>query len=119
MLFATGCQIAINRMKKNLLEIYSNDKNYFTLTGEVIEINFDNLNKIKMKCGELEEDSYIIFSDSNLDLNIGDVIDFTTVLSDDDDWLPIVAISRNSETILDFETGKENLIAWVHQLQYK
>ena len=34
-------------------------------------------------------------------------------------WLPIVEIIKENQSLLDYKTGKENLITWVNQLQYK
>ena len=33
-----GCQSPLQKQKNEMLEVYGNDENYITLTGEVIEV---------------------------------------------------------------------------------
>jgi hypothetical protein len=58
---------------------------------------------------------------SDINICIGDTIVYTTVPNclDHMSYLPIVEICKNDETILGFEEGKENLINFVKQIQYK
>lgn len=122
----TSCQVS----HKKMLEVYSNDDNYITLKGEIVEINNTN-NEIllSIKCEELkqylphESDicEYLIFSEQIVDLYVGDIITFVTakVRFKYIKWLPIVSINKNNTTILNFEDGKNNLINWVNHLQVK
>ena len=127
----SGCQTALERDKREMLEIYSNDDNYITLIGEVTEIDRESSYNIilSIKCEHLKqydvnagnECKYSVFSSSDINIGVGDTIVYKTVPSRFDymELLPIVAIDKNDETILGFEEGKENLISWVKQLQFK
>ena len=124
----TGCDTALNRSKKEMLEIYSNDENYITLTGEIIEIEEKENNIwVKIKCKELLEYiknekeicNYWVFAESIIDVNVGDIISYTTVKIKYNEWLPIVSIEKNNKTVLEYQTGKKNLLDWVNQLQMK
>lgn len=129
--FMSGCQTALERDKREMLEIYGNDDNYITLIGEVTEIDRESSYNIilSIKCEDLKEYDvnadneckYSVFSSSDINIGVGDTIVYKTVLSRFDymELLPIVAIDKNDETILGFEEGKENLISWVKQLQFK
>ena len=125
-----GCHSPLQKQKNEMLEVYGNDENYITLTGEVIEVeSLDARDKIVVKSDDIKEhfpaeDSeceYLIFADTPLDIAVGEVITYTTVKVrfDGKDWLPIVGLSKNDEMLLESEDGKENLLAWVNQLQYK
>ena len=130
-IFMSGCQTALERDKREMLEIYGNDDNYITLIGEVTEIDSEsNYNiMLSIKCENLkqydvnadDECKYSVFSSSNVNIGVGDTIVYKTVPNRFDymEFLPIVAIDKNDETILGFEEGKENLISWVKQLQFK
>ena len=49
----TGCQAS---NKKEMLEIYSNDENYITLQGEIVEMNNTNNDIfVSIKCEELKQ----------------------------------------------------------------
>lgn len=115
-----------------MLEKYENLENYITLNGIVEEIEIDNskfLQKITIECNELKnyistEDNYceyLIYSNFDIILNIGDNISFITVPYRfyRSQLLPIVSIVKDSTTILNFNDGKECLIDWVKQLQMK
>ena len=129
--FMLGCQTALERDKRAMLEIYGNDDNYITLIGEVTEIDSESSYNVMLsiKCEELkqyninadDECKYSVFSSSNVNIGVGDTIVYKTIPNRFDymEFLPIVAIDKNDETILDFEEGKENLISWVKQLQFK
>ena len=129
--FMSGCQTDLERDKRAMLEIYGNDDNYITLIGEVTEIDSESSYNVMLsiKCEELkqynlnadDECKYSVFSSSNVNIGVGDTIVYKTIPNRFDymEFLPIVAIDKNDETILDFEEGKENLISWVKQLQFK
>ena len=125
----TGCEVP---HKKEMLEICSNDENYFTLEGEIIEISDMDENYaffvVTIKCEELkqyvlyENDvcRYWIFSEENINIQEGDIVSFTTVdVLMFFDWLPIVSITKDNISLLEFNEGKNNLINFVYQLQYK
>ena len=126
------------RMKKERLAIYNDNDNYITLTGKVVELNDDSHPYTLIDiCWDNQNDndnknirSYWIFSNyipdtlfirEPLDINVGDVITYTTTKEKyrDDDWFPIVEVIKNNETLLSFEDGKQNIINWVNQLGAK
>ena len=104
-----------------MIEKYSEDQNYVTLIGEVIEINENN---VVIKCEELNdyisyEDElcdYYIYADEFVQLQAGDEIEFTTVPFHfyNGHKLPIVELKIYEDTLLLLEEGKENLIDWVN-----
>lgn len=116
-----GCYSSNQKLAKKMIEKYSDNQNYITLSGEVIEFNDNN---IKIKCEELNtyisyEDEicdYYICSDKIIDLCVGDQIYFVTVPFHfyNGHKLPIVEIKKDSNILLTFEKGKENLIDWVN-----
>lgn len=119
--FLTGCNLSNQKLIEKMIEKYSEDQNYVTLTGEVIEINENN---VVIKCEELNdyisyEDElcdYYIYSDEFVELEVGDEIEFTTVPFHfyNGHELPIVELRIDENTLLSFEEGKENLIDWVN-----
>lgn len=127
----TGCQTALQKSKRKMFEIYTNDENYITFLGEIIKIEnretYMNLtitsNQIAVDCNEgfQETYNYWVFSKSMIDIKVGDIIKYTTVSIEinNDEWLPIVAIEKNDEILLDYQIGKANLLDWVNQLQMK
>ena len=123
----TGCQ---SPNKHKMIEVYSNNENYITLQGEIIEINNINNNiLVTIKCEELknyipnEKDvsEYLIFSNYDIDIQVGDNVLFITsnIRFKYIDWLPIVSITRGNITLLEYNEGKKNLTNWVNQLQMK
>ena len=123
----SGCQPPD---KHEMLEVYSNNENYVTLEGEIIEINnTDNNIFVLIKCEKLKQYipnekeicEYIIFSNQTIDIQVGDNVTFITsnVGFKYTDWLPIVSITKNNINLLEFDEGKNNLIKWVNQLQIK
>lgn len=119
--FLSGCNISNQNLAKKMIEKYSDNQNYVTLTGEVIEINENN---VVIKCEELNayinyEDElcdYYIYSDQFIELQVGDEIQFTTVPFHfyNGHKLPIVELKIDGNTLLSFEEGKENLINLVN-----
>lgn len=119
--FLAGCNISNQRLAKKMVEKYSDNQNYVTLIGEVIEFNENN---VIIKCEELNdyisyEDAlcdYYIYSDEFVELEVGDEIKFTTVPFHfyNGQKLPIVELRIDANTLLSFEEGKENLIDWVN-----
>ena len=119
--FLTGCNLSNQKLAKKMIEKYSEDQNYVTLIGEVIEFNEYY---IIIKCEELNnyisyEDElcdYFIYSDQFIELQVGEEIQFTTVPFHfyNGHKLPIVELKINDNTLLSFEEGKENLIDWVN-----
>ncbi len=119
--FLSGCNISHQKLAKKMIEKYSNNKNYVTFIGEVMEINENN---VIIKCEELNdfisyEDElcdYYIYSNQFIELQVGEKIQFTTVPFHfyNGQKLPIVELKVNKNTILSFEEGKENLIEWVN-----
>ncbi len=136
-LFMTGCTQVFTSTKEKHLKFYNNDENFIVLTGEVVDAKYTyhteehtyHTQWIHIQCDEIdkfisdEEFKYLysIFAPTTIDINAGDTITFTTCKKNlqDSEWLPIIEIYKNEECLLDYKTGKELLIAWVNQLQYK
>ena len=133
--FLTGC---IKTTKEEYLKIYNNEENFITLTGEITQCEYKNFEAsdrlnytviVYVKSGELEKyigtnsdsQEFWVFSDLYLNLVVGDKITFTLCKKNPKGtaWLPIIEIIKEEKTLLDYKAGKENLLAWVDQLQYK
>ena len=88
LIFALFCIIGCQSPKKyKMLEVYSNNENYITLQGEIIEISSkNNETLVTIKCEELkkyipnEKDitEYLIFSNYDIDIQVGDNVMFIT-----------------------------------------
>ena len=63
----------------------------------------------------------LIFSNYDIDIQVGDNVMFITsnIRFEYIEWLPIVSITRDNITLLEYNEGKKNLINWVNQLQMK
>ena len=119
--FLAACNISNQRLAKKMIEKYSEEKNYVTLIGEIVEINENNA---VIKCEELNdyigyEDEicdYYIYSNQFIELQAGDEVEFTTVPFHfyNGHKLPIVELKIDENTLLLFEEGKKNLIDWVN-----
>lgn len=119
--FLSGCNISNQTLTNKMIEKYSDNQNYVTLSGEVIEVNENN---VIIKCEELNdyisyEDElcdYYIYSDQFVELQAGMEIQFTTVPFHfyNGHKLPIVELKTDENILLSFEDGKENLIDWVN-----
>ena len=105
---------------EKMIEKYSDNQNYVEFTGEVLKCDGQY---IEIKCAEMgnyvrayEEHYYYVCSDQVIDFDIGTEINFVTVpyVFYSGHKLPIVEIKLNGVTLLEFEEGKENLIAWVN-----
>ena len=128
---ATGCGYATQIKRNQYLNLYEKEESFVSLTGKVTEVdNGKNTQILKIECSDLldyvspkeyEDIQYRVFSDQSLDLEVGDTITFITVPAEYkySDTLPIVSVVQDGETLLDLEEGKDNLIAWANQLQYK
>ena len=126
----SGCQYALERKKNQYFEIYEIEENFVSLTGEVLEVEYNGMQLVKIKCDELleyvtekeyERIHYKVLCDSPLNLEVGDTITFVTVPEHRkySYCIPIVFVSKDGETLLELEEGKENLIEWVNQLGLK
>ena len=117
----SGCYSSNQKLAKNMIEKYSDNHNYVTLSGEVIECNENNF---LIKCEDLNdyisyEDEfcdYYVYSDQFISLPVGEQIEFATVpfYFYNGHKLPIVELKMDENTLLSFEEGKENLIDWVN-----
>lgn len=140
LIFLVGCSdpISIIKTKEEYLEIYNNEENFITLTGEITQFEykyFENANYshhstiLHIRCDEIKKylsidndiQEFWVFSNSYLDLSVGDIITFTMCKKGlkGNAWLPIVGIIKEDNSLLNCEEGKENLILWVNQLQHK
>lgn len=116
----SGCHLSNQILAQKMIEKYSDNQNYVTLSGEVTECNENN---VIIKCEKLSEYisyqkelcDYYIYSDEIIELSVGDQIDFVTVPFHfyNGHKLPIVELVVDGNTLLTFEEGKENLIEWV------
>ena len=119
--FLTGCNSSDQKLAKKMIEKYSEDQNYITLFGEIMELEGNNA---IIKCEELtgyisyqnEICYYYIYSDEIVELSIGNQIEFATVPFHfyNGHKLPIVELIKDGDVLLSFEEGKENLIDWVN-----
>lgn len=117
----TGCHSSNQKLANKMIEKYSEDQNYVSLSGEIIEFNENN---VIIKCEDLNEYlsyedelcDYYIYSDQIIELSVGDQIDFVTVPFHfyNGHKLPIVELKINGTILLTFEEGRENLINWVN-----
>lgn len=116
-----GCYSSNQKLIKKMIEKYSDNQSYVTLSGEVTE--FDE-HTVIIKSKELNnyisyEDElceYYIYSDHIIELSFGDQIEFVTVPFHfyNGQKLPIVELKIDGNTLLEFEEGKKNLIYWVN-----
>ena len=116
----SGCNLSNRMLADKMIEKYSDAQSYVALSGEITEVNENN---VTIKCEELNEYisyedelcEYFIYSDEILELSVGDKMDFTTVPFHfyNGHKLPIVELKIDGDTLLSFEEGKENLLYWV------
>ena len=121
LILIAGCTSTNNKLIKKMNEKYSDNQSYVYLSGEVIEVDG---NDIIIKCEELKEYinyedefcDYVIYSNEILELHIGEQIYFKTVPYHfyNGHKLPIVEIKVKENTILSFDEGKKNLLNWVN-----
>ena len=122
----SGCHLSNQILAKRMIEKYSDNQNYVTLSGEIVEDDesvFLEENAVLIRCPEIRDYihyqgelcRYYIHTKEALDLKVGDQIDFVTVPFHfyNGHKLPIVELKLNGNTLLTFEEGKENLIEWV------
>lgn len=112
--FLSGCSLSNQKLAKKMIEKYSEDQNYVTLSGEITEFNE---NTVIIKCEELNEYisyqgelcDYYIYSNQIIELSVGDQIDFVTVPFHfyNGHKLPIVELKIDGNTLLMFEEGKK------------
>ena len=118
----SGCNSSNQKLAKEMINKYSDNQNYIILSGEIVDYDSSN-NTLEIKSESLNE--YISYEDKICDfqihsnqkfnLTVGQQINFTTVPFHfyNGHKLPIVELSVNNYTLLDFDTGKNNLIEWV------
>lgn len=121
-----GCNSSNQKLAQRMIEKYSDNQSYVTLSGVVMEFEGST---VLVKCEELNtyisyEDElcyYCIYSNQSINLSVGDQIDFVTVPFHfyNGHRLPIVELKIDEKILLTFEEGKENLINYVNQLQTK
>lgn len=120
-LLLAGCNSHNQILANKMLEKYSDNLNYITLVGEVIECNDNHViiesNELKPYLSYVDGPmEYFIYADSFIELKVGEQIVFTTVPFHfyNGHELPIVELKLNGNTLLSFEKGKENLLEWVN-----
>ena len=113
------------------LDYYSNKENYINVTGTVSNIKYnDDSSILYIGFEELSptlDDTCLKIVGENLDivkankiddkLKIGEQTTFVTAPKyfGDGYVMPIVAISINGETLLEFEEGYKNLLDWLSE----
>ena len=123
-LMLCGCKSHDEILLERMIPYYSDDSNFVTLTGTVVipkvtEPGQYVVGCIVINCPDIEKytstpviDSYSICSDKELDIQTGDTITFVTApFHFYNHKLPVVSIIIDGEVLLDFETGREYLIA--------
>ena len=116
--------------KNQMLSYYENDSNYYTATGTIVEVSHKDEEGCRLKMEKLSYDKevygwdpcyYVIhYSNANelwekWNPEAGMTVSFTSadeIFYDGYTW-PIVSISHEDKTVLDFETGKAKLIEWI------
>lgn len=111
------------------IEYYSQKENYISTSGTVthmsynkdstaLYLEFDELSHtFDDSCFKIVGENLKIVQANGIDykINLGDRIDFITAprYFGDGYVMPIVAVSINGESLLDFDEGYENLIIWL------
>lgn len=129
--FASCCLISacfvstIDRKKMTIF--YSNNSNYEVIEGKITYSNLSSENGARIIWLETEDNIYTLkiipYNENELNKK-GIILDagedkFSITTSTKTWWdgyiFPIVAIDRiaDNEELLDFETGKENLLYWI------
>ena len=116
-----GFRISDWILNEQMIEKYSDNQNYVTLSGEIVEINGRN---VIIKCEDLNEYigyedelcDFYIYAEQIIELSPGQQIDFVTVPFHfyNGHKLPVVEVKVNGNVLLTFEEGKANLIEWVN-----
>ncbi len=113
------------------IEYYSQKENYIRVTGTVSHIKYNDENTVLFIGFEelspalddvsfkIVGDNLRIVQDNKIDekLELGEQITFVTAPKyfGDGYVMPIVAMSINGETLLEFEEGYENLLNWLSE----
>ena len=124
-LFLNGCGFFNGPYKKRMLEYYSDDINYTTLSGTIISKDNNNaiievdisiyngvfpVNTNSCQFFRLYTNTYIIQN-----IEKGDFITFISAPEYfyDGQYLPILAIEKEGTIYLSFEEGKKNYLEWI------
>ncbi len=122
----SACDFLNGPYRKRMLEYYSVDSNYVTLTGKIVDITYDCVLEIEILT---EEHNFPTYGSSSMSfqlytskasdygLDIGDIITFTSApeIFYDGHNLPIVSLSRGEEQFFTFETGKKEYLEWIRE----
>ena len=110
------------RLRKSMTEYYSNNENYSQLEGKIISVGAEKLlidvissnGEFSFREG-INSDYFMLTNIDSFDLKCGEVITFTSAPKQfyDGHHFPIVAIEKDGVVLLDFETGKANLLNWI------
>ena len=115
-----SCVLSDRILAEKMIMYYSNDDNYVTVTGTVVEVK--DASRVEIKSPELDvlkygEDinciwSCSIYSTDALNIEVGAEIVFVTTLMHfyNGDRLPIVQITLNGEMLFPFTEGRSNLV---------
>ena len=110
-------------LRNKMIDYYSNDENYVTVSGEILSIDEDRKcvtisvqAENDKACWESEGDEFMCYDFSLLELiEVGDYVTFTTsaMIFYSGQIYPIVAFEKGGIEYLSFKDGKTSLIEWV------
>lgn len=115
-------------LRNKMVEFFSDDNNYETLTGVVVEKSYSEMYstelviKLTSKSQKLPlytSDSDALFNFHYLgdskDIQLNDVLTITTSLWSfyNGDSCPIVALEKDGAVLLEFEQGKADYLEWI------
>lgn len=119
-------------LRNKMLDYYSDNEVYSDLCGKVISKNFnENTKEIIIEVDIKNQDhsfplntqtglcEFVIVNslDENIGIHPGDEIEFTTasMYFYNGHLLPIIALKKGDETIIEFEDGKASYISWINE----
>ena len=127
MLFLSSCDVFGEKMRRHMVEYYSNDEHYAELSGTVasIEAPYIRVNNIQVlteihdfpiyKTTDQEIFTIVNYKDLSFNINVGDEIVFTSapMCFYNGHRLPIVELKRGEDVLLTFEDGKAAYLDWI------
>lgn len=131
-IFLFSCHVPNQKLKNRMIEKYSDDESYVSLSGIINKIEGNN---VTIKCEMLSEYityedyscDYYIYSNQIINIMEGASVEFITCPYHfyNGHLLPIVELKINGVILLNFDEGKNNLINsiknswWIKSVLYK
>jgi len=132
-LFLSSCDVFDGKMRRHMVEYYSNDEHYAELSGTVASIHEDPyLEELKLyisglqvlteihdfpvyKTTDQEIFTIVNYKDLSFNINVGDEIVFTSAPGSfyNGHNKPIVELKRGGDVLLTFEDGKAAYLDWI------